>query len=471
MSRSVRLLLAATLLVASGRPGVAQQAAQASTRPADRAALAARLDSIAADYVREAPVAGLTVAVVSRGDTLLLKGYGARDRDKQLPAEAGTVYRLASITKQFTAAAVMRLVERGAVKLEDPITKYLPQYAQWKDVTVRQLLNHTSGIKSYTSSAEWRSHRGEELAPGAILKFVEKDSFDFKPGSEFRYNNSGYMLLGLLIEQVAKQPYATHLQREFFGPLGLRSATYCPSEPTDAAYAVAYSRADDSFRAAEPIKMSHPFSAGALCMSVPDYLRWQSALMGGRIVKPASLALMAGPETLPSGKTTGYGMGLMPGTVGEHKSVQHGGSINGFSTQQLWFPAERLSIVTFVNTDGADPDRLVNNLASAVFGMPLKPMKLIAVPLAAAEREKFVGDYDLALPDGRILPFKISIEGDEMMGQAEGQGKAPLKYLGNDTFGADFDPTVRFIFTVKDGKVQSAKLHQRGAIMNVTRRE
>jgi CubicO group peptidase (beta-lactamase class C family) len=470
MPRSLRPLLSAALLVASARPSLAQQAAPVAVRPADRAALAGRLDSIASDYLREAPAAGMTIAVVSRGDTLLLKGYGERDREKHLPAEASTVYRVGSITKQFTAAAVMRLVERGAVRLDDPVTKHLPQYPQWKDVTVRQLLNHTSGIKSYTSSPEWRKHWGETLTPAALIAFVEKDTFDFRPGTAFRYNNTGYMLLGLLIEKVTKQPYAAHVQRELFAPLGMRSATYCPSAPAGAAYALAYSRADEAFKPAEPLDMSHPYAAGALCMSVPDFLKWQAALMSGRVVKPASLALMTGPETLLGGGRTGYGMGLAPGAVGSHKTVQHGGAINGFSTQQFWFPAERLSVVAFVNTDGADPDRVVNNLASAVLGLPLNPMKLTAVPLAAAEREKFAGDYDLSLPDGRIMPFRIFVEGEELMGQAEGQGKAPLKYIGNDTFGADFDPTVRFIFAVKDGKVESAKLHQRGAVMNVTRR-
>jgi hypothetical protein len=163
-------------------------------------------------------------------------------------------------------------------------------------------------------------------------------------------------------------------------------------------------------------------------------------------------------------------MGLAPGMIGTHADIQHGGAINGFSTQQFWFPAESLSIVAFVSTDGADPDWLVHNMASAVFGLPVTPKNVPRVPLAAAERTKFVGEYDITLSDGRVLPFKIFAEGEELMGQAEGQGKAPLRYLGDDTFGADFDPKVRLFFKVENGKVTSAKLFQNGATMAVTRR-
>jgi CubicO group peptidase (beta-lactamase class C family) len=466
------LLLAAPLLLAAVHPITAQtQGAATPAAMPSRAELVARLDSLAADYVAQAPASGMTIAVVSRADTLLLKGYGERDRDKHLPAEAATVYRLGSITKQFTAAAVMRLVEKGSVKLEAPITTYLPQYPQWKSVTVRQLLNHTSGIHSYTASAEWRKHWTEDMTPAALIAFVAKDSMDFAPGTRWSYNNTGYMLLGLLLEKVTKQPYAALLQRDFFGPLGMTSAAYCPTRPTDAAYAVGYTRDAGEFRSATPLSMTHPYAAGALCMSVPDYLKWQRALMSGRIVKPATLALMVGPESLANGEKTSYGMGLAPGGVGSHRTIQHGGAIPGFSTQQFWFPADSLSIVTFVSTDGADPDWLVNNVAKAVFGMPVTPKNVPRVPLPAASAAKFVGEYDITLPDGRVLPFRIFAEGEELMGQAEGQGKAPLRYIGDDTFGADFDPTVRLFFKLENGKVVSAKLFQRGATMNVTRRQ
>ena len=164
------LTLAAALYILLAGAAVAQQPTPVNAP--SRAALVARLDSIATDFVKEQPVSGMTIAVVSRGDTLLLKGYGERDREKHLAADANTIYRIGSITKQFTAAAVMRLVERGTVKLDDPITKYLPQYPQWSSVTVRQLLNHTSGIPSYTSSQSWRARWADDMTPAAVVALV-----------------------------------------------------------------------------------------------------------------------------------------------------------------------------------------------------------------------------------------------------------------------------------------------------------
>jgi D-alanyl-D-alanine carboxypeptidase len=381
-----RCPLAALLLAANLSAGAQQSASVAP----GRAALVARLDSIATDFLAESPAAGMTIAVVSKGDTLLLGGYGERDRERHLVADAKTVYRIASITKQFTAAAVMRLVERGSVKLEAPITAYLPQYPQWSSVTVRQLLNHTSGIKSYTSVPQWRNHWADDLTPAQLVAFVEKAPFDFPPGSDWQYNNTGYMLLGMLLEKVTKQPYAALVAREFFAPLGMRSAGYCPSRPTDAAFAVGYDEEAGKYRPTQYLSMTHPYAAGGLCMSVPDYLRWQSALYRNRIVSAHSLALMAGPETLTvgdrRGTATGYGMGLGRGNVGTHPTIQHGGSINGFSTQQYWFPKDSLSIVAFINTSGAEQNWLVDNLASAVLGMPVRPKSAPAPAIKVSGR-------------------------------------------------------------------------------------
>ena len=292
------------LVLAIARGASARQTDASAT---SRAALVARLDSIATDFITASPAAGMTIAVVSRRDTLLLKGYGERDREKHLPADANTVYRIASITKQFTAAAVMRLVERGAVRLEDPVTKFLPQYPQWSSVTVRQLLNHTSGIESYTSTPEWRKQWNDDLTPAQLVAFVEKAPFDFAPGGDWSYDNTGYVLLGMLLEKVTKQPYAALVARQFFQPLGMRSATYCPSRPSDDAYAVGYDEENGKYARSQHLSMTHPYSAGGLCMSVP--------------------------------------------------------------------------VVAFINTNGAEQNWLVDNLASAVFGMPVKPKNPPAAPI------------------------------------------------------------------------------------------
>ena len=231
---------------------------------------------------------------------------------------------------------------------------------------------------------------------------------DFPPGSEFRYNNTGYMLLGMLLEQVTKLPYAALMERDFFKPLGMRSAAYCPSKPTDPNYATGYAHEGESWRVAEYLSMTHPYAAGAICMSVPDYLRWQSALHRGRIVNARSLALMTGPETLTAGARkgtkTGYGMGLATMDLDKHMAVQHGGGINGFSTQQYWFPADSLSIVAFLSTQGGQEEFLVNNLASATFGLPTRPRLARSERCCVISYVSYRGSHERGLQESHRQP-------------------------------------------------------------------
>lgn len=463
-----------TAIVATAVPVVAQAPARAASAiaadaapRAARTALVQRLDSLVDAFRAEGPVAGLTAAVVRGRDTLLLRGAGWADSAGGRRAGAATVYRIGSITKQFTAAAILQLVEQRRLALDDTLGRLLPQYPQWARVTLRQLLNHTSGIPSYTGRAAWQMRMGQALPPDSVIAFVAGDTLDFAPGTRFRYNNSGYVLLGMILERVTGQPYAALMQQRFFAPLGMRSASYCPDEPSAPTHARGYDRRGDGYAPTAPLSMTSPYAAGALCMDVPDYLRWQAALTGGRIVTLATFARMSRSDTLADGRPAGYGWGLAPDTIGRHRVVQHTGGINGFSTQQLWLPDDSLRVVVFANTLGSDPARLARNLAAAVLGEPLRPgtPRLAPVPLPAAVREAAVGRYLLQL-GARTLPLEFRTEGDGLVSQAEGQGVIPLLYLGDDTFGASFDRAVRLrLVRGEDGRVTAVELRQNGAVV------
>ena len=466
---SSRSLVLAAGLVALGGPDAGAQSA-ASTR----AALVARLDSLTRAWVANAPAAGVTVAVVKGNDTLLLEAVGERSRESHVPATTTTVYRIGSISKQFTSAAIMQLVEQGRIALTDPMTKYLPEYPQWSGVTVRQLLNHTSGIHSYTSSQAWSKTWNDDLTPAQIVAFVASDTLDFAPGTAWRYNNTGYVLLGMILDRVTGTPYPEYMRKHFFQPLGMRSAAYCPSHPTDPVYASGYDLRG-TLVPTRYLSMTHPYSAGALCMSVPDYLTWQAALTSGRVVRPASFALMSSSDTLANGMPTHYGFGLAPSDAGSHHGVTHGGAVNGFNSEQSWFPEDGVRIVLFANTAGANTGLLASNLAAATFGLPLAttpPPMVEFQELASAERAKYVGVYDLVPPPGGTFPIHIVEEGGKLLSFAEGpgQGKFPLLYQGKDTFGAAFDPTLRITILFTDGKATRARLSQRGITMEGPRR-
>ena len=461
----MRCWIVALSFAALATPGLAQSPA--------RPLLVARFDSLTRDFLVSAPAAGATVAVIKGSDTLLFAGFGEQDRERHLPADRSTVYRIGSITKQFTSAAIMQLVQDGRLHLTDRLGTLLPEYAAWKDVTLRQLLNHTSGIHSYTSSKAWSERMADPLSPAEVMAFVVSDTLDFAPGTIWRYNNSGYFLLGMILEKVEHKPYAQIVRDRFFGPLGMRSAVYCPNAPTDPHYATGYDKHGPSVAPAQRMDLSSPFAAGALCMSVPDFITWQAALTSGRVVTPATYALMATSDTVASGLRTGYGFGLASGMLGTHRIVQHGGDIPGFSTQQLWFPDDSLRVIVFANTLGSNPDALAMNLARATYGIPVvaRPTLPPIMPLAAADRAKYEGTYDLMRAAGTTaLPLRIWIEGDALVSQAPGQGKIPLRYLGNDTFGADFDPAVRLTFTIENGKAVRVRLLQGGGSIEGQRR-
>lgn len=440
-----------------------------SAQQPSRAALLSRIDSLATGFLSATHTPAVSVAVLRGADTLVMKGYGDASIGARRAATASTVYRIGSITKQFTSAAIMRLAERGKLSIDDPMSKYLPDVpTHGRTITIRRLLNHTSGVHNYTAEAAWRPRWAEDMTPREIVAFVDHDSLDFTPGDAWSYSNTGYVLLGMIIEKVTGEPYATYLQHDLFTPLGLRQTSYCPSRPTDPSFADGYSSQGGTVKPAEFLSMTQPFSAGALCSTVRDLVIWQRALAGGRVVNANSYALMTTPDTLNDGKRLTYGFGLSVGRLGAHRSIGHSGGVNGFTTASMYFPDDSVNVAVFSNSDRG-PDPLALNIARAVFGMPLvaAPKPLVAVPLSDVDRDRLVGVYDLTPSGGGKFVIHIFVENGQLMTEAEGkgQGKFPLVHVGNLQFRAAFDPSLRLTFISENGKITKVRLEQGGGTM------
>ena len=454
--------------------GLSSASAQLST--ITRNELRQRADSLVFTYLAESRAPSASFAVIRGNDTLAYGAHGLANVDAWRAPTATTIYEIGSNTKQFTSAAIMKLVEQGRVKLDDDLSKYVPQFPlQGKKVSIRQLLNHTSGIHSYTSSPGWAKTWNDELSPDAIVKFVAADTFDFAPGTAYRYNNTGYVLLGMVIEKASGQKYAKYLDAQFFKPLGLRSTSYCPSKTTNPAFALGYSKGPNGTTRAQFLDLSHPFSAGALCATVGDFAKWQRALDGGKVVSPASYALMSTADSLNSGRKINYGFGLVPGVFNGHKTVSHTGGIPGFASAATYVPDDSLSIVVFTNYDAESPQTLVQNLLRVAYGVApvgrgaaatqaagAGPTQTAAPSLSPADRDAIVGNYTLQLPGGQALPIKFFVDGTRLMAQAQGQGPNEIQYLGNYVFGVAFDPALRFTFTMDAGKATKVTLLQGG---------
>ncbi len=344
------------------------------TRDDAGAGVAARVDSLVAAYRRETSAPGVSVAVIRGGrDTLVYRGYGLADVESGAPATPRTVYRIGSITKQFTAAAVLQLADGGRLALDDSIGRHLPGVPDaWRGIRIHQLLNHTAGVPDYASIPRIRSIIAGGLTPDSVIGLVRYHALDFEPGTRWRYSNIGYTLLGILVERASGQPYARYLESSLFGPLGMAATRDCDVTPPTPHHAAGYQRRDSGVVNAPRISMSFALGAGGLCSTVGDLAAWNRALAGGRVIRPASWARMTTPEgaALPAE----YGYGLWVRQLEGHRVIEHGGGLEGFWTANLYLPDDSLSVTVLTNLDTGNPENLARDIARLV---------LAASPLAA----------------------------------------------------------------------------------------
>lgn len=419
-------------------------------------------DSLAKSFIAERGAPSVAIGVVRGADTLVLKAWGSADLEQDVAATARSVYRIGSVTKQFTSAAVMQLVEQGKVRLSDSVAVHLTGLpAAWRTVTVRQLLNHTSGIPSYTSAGPaWLRRWGEEMTPDTLVALTAATPMRFASGSKWEYNNSGYVLLGMLIEKVTGRAWGADLEERFTKPLGLSDTRNCLATPLVPRRARGYESQGSGWTNTPYLAMSQPYAAGAMCSTVGDLARWNRALHTGKVVSAASYAMMTTPEGAAAVAPMKYGFGLGRDTVGGRPTVTHGGGIPGFISANAWVPSAELSVTVLTNSGAAQADRLQRQLTLAALGVPLDQRPKV-IALAAADRARYVGVYALALPDG-ARDFTVAERGDELTGQLVGQGANPLLHYGNHTFGVSFDPSARLIFVVEGGKATKLALVQGG---------
>jgi CubicO group peptidase (beta-lactamase class C family) len=365
--------------------------------------VAARIDQVlSATYKTDAP--GATVIVVKDGKTILRKAYGLADIEHKQPLAPDTPMRLGSITKQFTSTAILMLVDEGKIKLDDDITVYLPDYpSQGKKVTIEHLLTHTSGIVSYTGKPDYMANMQKDLTVRQMVDSFKDDPLEFAPGSRYRYNNSGYFLLGAIIEKVSGQTYDKFVEQRIFVPLGMKRTAYEGHERDKAARALGYSKAPDGFKPAAPLSMTQPYAAGSLVSTVDDLARWEAAVGSGKLLKSASWQRAFTPYTLSGGASTGYGYGWETGKLRGAPMIGHGGGINGFNTYALRLPAEKLYVAVLSNVDSGLPPagEAAYKAAAIAIGNPFPEYK--EVKLDAKTLDAYAGVYRVEGSDTRTV--------------------------------------------------------------------
>lgn len=332
-----------------------------------------------------------TILIARNGKPVVSKGYGMANYEWGIANTPQTVFRLGSITKQFTAAAVMLLQERGKLSVNDAVCKYVAECpAAWEPITIKQLLSHTSGIPNYTAFPDFAAKAIMPIPTAELLAQYRSKPLDFTPGEKYSYSNSGYHLLGLIIEKASGKGYADFLQENIFGPLGMTQTGYDSHESLIKWRANGYARKGEGFVNAAYMDMLLPYAAGALYSTTGDLLIWDQALLTEKLLKRASLTEMYTPVK------GNCAFGWNVGKRGSRTAISHGGAIYGFATQISRFPDDRVTVVVLSNVQGSSPGAVANNLAAAAFGEPVNmPVERKAISLPSQTLDKYVGEYQL----------------------------------------------------------------------------
>ena len=328
---------------------------------------------------------GVIVGVAHDGQPLFVREYGKANLEHDVPVRRVTVFKLASVTKQFTAAAVLRLVQRGRLSLDDKLARFVPELPRASKVTVRQLLVHTSGLPDYAEDPEGQRTKSVARTSQDMVEWIARlePTFQFEPGTRWAYSNSNYALLGVVIERVSGKSLEVFFREELFQPAGLTRTGF--DDPIDvvAHRAQGYKKAKAAtgvYANAEWISPTIPGAAGGLHTTVDDLLRWSHALFSGIVLQPATLRQMIAPGTLSDGRTTksgmpeawqrgldsDYGMGVFVTNTSAGRRVWHGGDIEGFSTWLAHYPEAGVTIAVLQNSESADIDETA--LHEALFG-------------------------------------------------------------------------------------------------------
>ena len=405
---------------------------------------------------------GVAVLVAQDGKILFEKGYGLADLEHHVPVTPQTTFRIASVTKQFTAAAILKLQEEGKLSVNDKLSKYIPDFPRGDEVTLRQLLNHTSGIHDYI-----RDPPPIATTTEAILEEIEKYPYDFDPGTKWNYDDSGYLLLGYIMEKVSGQTYGDFLHENFFQPLGMTNTAVYREHFDLQQEALGYSLGTNGFeRANWPGVDEEPLwfgGDGALYSTVEDLYRWNEGIFNRRVLDAASLKAAFTPVAMEAGQLNsgnGYGFGWFVGRYRGLRDISHGGGIPGFSSLLLRLPDAQFTVAVLANAQpgrtNASPESLAFQLVDIYLAAKLTSLDIVNTNVSPKSYDALTGRYEI----GNMGDLTISRRGthlfvhlaDDPEGEVEIYPASTAEFFWKG--GEDFIP----ITFVKDSSGKAVKL-------------
>lgn len=413
---------------------------------------AAAIDS----YLNQETSAGRfsgSVLAAKGGAIVLSKGYGLANAEHDVPNRPETKFRLGSITKQFAAVSILQLAEKGKLTLEDPVSKWMDGApSAWERITIHHLLSHTSGIPGFTEFPDYRSTMMRKSRPEETLKRVTGKPLDFDPGTRWKYSNSGYTLLGFIVERASGMPWEDYVRKNIFDPAGMNDSDHDSDETVLKHRAAGYSGPPAGRRNAVFIDMTIPIGAGDLYSTVLDLYKWDRVLHTDKLLTAASRRKMWTPVL------NGYAYGWQTADK-PRRTVMHGGGINGFATSINRYPDDDAVVIVLANLENAPVGPIANNVTKLLFGEKIiRPEDRKEITLPASQLTAYAGEYEVT----PTLTLSVTSDNGSLFVQLTGQPKLPVFAEAADRFFlrvADVQLTFR---RDSAGAVNGVTLHQNG---------
>ncbi len=407
--------------------------------------LEAQADQImAAQYKADGP--GATILVAKDGKPVYRKAFGKANLELNVPMTPENVFELGSITKQFSAVAILMLMEQGKLSLSDEITKYIPDYpTHGKKITIHHLLNHTSGIRSYTDVPGFKKMARTDMTPMELINAFKNEPMDFDPGEKWNYNNSGYILLGYIIEKASGKSYENFIEENIFKRLGMTHSWYGSKGQVIPNRASGYQPAPGGFANADYLSMTLPYAAGSLMSTVDDMLLWSQAIHNNILITKENRQKAFTNYALNNGELVNYGYGWGPNDINGIVSIEHGGGIFGYTTMGIYIPAENLYVIVLTNNTAVSPGDVAIKIAALAAGKPYATKA--TAELTETQLKKWTGIYEF---DKGMLR-EISFENGQLYSQRQGSNKMKLLATGPSAFTFDGGFT-QYEFSESQGK-------------------
>ena len=416
---------------------------------------------------------GAAILIAKEGKIIYEKAYGYADVENKIPVNINTKFRIGSITKQFTAAAILKLQEKGLLNVNDPLSKYIPDFPRGNEVKIYNLLTHTSGIHSYTNDPDFIKTVEAEIKPEDLVDQIKKYNYEFNPGDKWEYNNSGYFLLGYIIEKVSGMSYGEFLKQNLFDPAGMKNTGVHSSHIKLENEAVGYSYENNNVTKSINWDMSRAGGAGSIYSTVEDLFHWNEALFNGKILSKESLEAAFTPAEIKDGINTHYGYGWFINENRGLKTISHSGGLQGFNSDLTRFVGENFTEVVLLNClptlPGFDASSAGAKIAEFYLWPKMKNLETLEVNknVSPISYKDYDGQYEY--PGGQIMT--ITAEGDKLFAQLSGQDKFEI-FPKNESefFWKIVDAQITFIRDEK-GIVTHAIHHQGGQEFKAPRME